>query len=70
MSQTATKKPPALKRLRGMLVAAFAAAEAVAETGAQGLRDMGRVMAELRARHAGQMDFGAVGPMVKDRLMK
>lgn len=26
MSQTATKKPPALKRLRGMLVAAFAAA--------------------------------------------
>lgn len=42
---------------------------AVADLGASGLRDMGKVMAELRARHAGQMDFGAVGPMVKARLM-
>lgn len=44
--------------------------KAIAELGAESIRDMGRVMAELRARHAGQMDFGAVGPMVKDRLMK
>lgn len=43
--------------------------EAVAATGASSLRDMGAVMAELRARHAGQMDFGAVGPRVKARLM-
>lgn len=43
--------------------------KAVADLGASGLRDMGKVMAELRARHAGQMDFGAVGPMVKARLM-
>ncbi len=42
---------------------------AVSDLGASGLRDMGKVMAELRARHAGQMDFGAVGPMVKARLM-
>lgn len=42
--------------------------EAVAETGAEGLRDMGRVMAALKARHTGQMDFGRVGPMVKARL--
>lgn len=41
---------------------------AVAEIGAQGVRDMGRVMAALKARHAGQMDFGRVGPMVKQRL--
>lgn len=41
---------------------------AVAETGATGLRDMGRVMASLKARHAGQMDFGAVGAMIKARL--
>lgn len=41
----------------------------VTELGANSIRDMGRVMAELRNRHAGQMDFGAVGPMVKDRLM-
>jgi uncharacterized protein YqeY len=42
--------------------------EAVAGTGATTIRDMGRVMAALKARYAGQMDFGAVGPMVKDRL--
>jgi hypothetical protein len=41
---------------------------AIAETGAEGLRDMGRVMGVLKAKHAGQMDFGAVGPMVKARL--
>lgn len=42
---------------------------AVSETGAEGLRDMGRVMAVLKDRHAGQMDFGAAGGMVKARLM-
>lgn len=42
---------------------------AIADLGATSIRDMGRVMAELRARHAGQMDFGAAGPMVKQRLM-
>jgi uncharacterized protein YqeY len=41
---------------------------AVAEVGATGIRDMGRVMAVLKARHAGQMDFGAVGALVKARL--
>ena len=45
-----------------------AVAAAIAETGAESLRDMGRVMAELKARYTGQMDFGAVGPMVKARL--
>lgn len=42
---------------------------AIAALGATGIRDMGRVMAELRDRHAGQMDFAAVGPMVKARLL-
>ena len=42
--------------------------DAIAETGAASLRDMGRVMATLKARHAGRMDFGAVGPLVKARL--
>ncbi|MDP5307717.1 GatB/YqeY domain-containing protein [Paracoccus spongiarum] len=47
-----------------------AAIDAVIEgLGATGIRDMGRVMAELRARHAGQMDFGTVGPLVKRRLL-
>ena len=42
---------------------------AVEATGASSIRDMGRVMAELKTRHTGQMDFAAVGPMVKDRLV-
>lgn len=41
---------------------------AVSETGAGSIRDMGKVMGALKARYTGQMDFGAVGPMVKDRL--
>ena len=41
---------------------------AVTETGAGSIRDMGKVMGALKARYSGQMDFGAVGPMVKDRL--
>ncbi|MEY4697935.1 MAG: hypothetical protein RIT14_2363 [Pseudomonadota bacterium] len=42
--------------------------EAVAEAGATSIRDMGRVMAVLKGRYTGQMDFGAVGPRVKDKL--
>lgn len=41
----------------------------IAELGATGVRDMGRVMGALRERHAGQMDFGAAGALVKTRLM-
>ncbi len=42
--------------------------DVVAETGAESIRDMGKVMAALKGRFTGQMDFGKVGPMVKDRL--
>ncbi len=41
---------------------------AVAETGASSIRDMGKVMGILKAKYAGQMDFGRVGPQIKDRL--
>ena len=41
---------------------------AISEVGAEGLRDMGKVMAALKAKYTGQMDFGKTGPMVKDRL--
>lgn len=40
----------------------------IAETGATSIRDMGRVMGILKQRYTGQMDFGAVGPLVKSRL--
>lgn len=43
--------------------------EVVTSLGATSVRDMGRVMAELKARYTGQMDFGAVGQMVKEKLL-
>lgn len=42
--------------------------KAIADVGADSIRDMGKVMGKLKERHAGQMDFGAVGPRVKDKL--
>ena len=44
--------------------------KAISDLGAESIRDMGRVMAELRSQYAGQMDFSAVGPAIKERLMK
>lgn len=41
---------------------------AINELGASSIRDMGRVMAVLKERHNGQMDFGAAGGLVKARL--
>ena len=41
---------------------------AIAESGAESIRDMGKVMGALKAKYTGQMDFGSVGPMVKARL--
>ena len=40
----------------------------LASTGASSLKEMGQVMAALREKYAGRMDFSKVGPMVKDRL--
>ena len=46
-----------------------AAIEAIkAETGASSLKDMGRVMAELKARHAGQLDMSKASALVKAAL--
>lgn len=41
---------------------------AISEAGAGSIRDMGKVMGVLKARHTGQMDFGAVGVLLKARL--
>jgi len=45
-----------------------AVAEAIAETSAASIKDMGKVMAALRAKHAATLDMGKAGPMVKARL--
>lgn len=42
--------------------------EAIAGTGATGLKEMGKVMAALRAKHAGQMDFAKAGQTAKKLL--
>jgi len=45
-----------------------AIAAAIAEVGATSIRDMGKVMAVLKGKYTGQMDFGSAGPKVKDLL--
>ena len=49
--------------------ATAAAIEAIkAELGASGMKDMGRVMAELKARHAGELDMSKASAAVKAAL--
>jgi uncharacterized protein YqeY len=45
-----------------------AVAKVVAELGCTGLKDMGRAMAALKTRYAGQMDFAKASALVKDLL--
>ena len=47
---------------------AAAAQEAIAETGAAGVKDMGKVMSVLRERHAGVIDMARAGAVVKQLL--
>ncbi|MHA1597581.1 MAG: GatB/YqeY domain-containing protein [Alphaproteobacteria bacterium] len=45
-----------------------AVTEALDEAGATSLKEMGKVMALLKEKHAGSMDFSAASARVKDRL--
>ena len=45
-----------------------AVAAAIAELGADSLKDMGKVMGCLKDKYAGQMDFGKASAMVKEKL--
>ncbi len=42
--------------------------QAIADSGATGIRDMGKVMGQVKAKAAGRADMGAVGAKVKARL--
>ena len=42
--------------------------EAIAATGASSMKDMGKVMGALRAKYAGQMDFGKASGLIKSLL--
>ena len=43
-------------------------AEAIAATGAASIKDMGKVMAAVKAKAAGKADMGAVGARIKAKL--
>jgi uncharacterized protein YqeY len=43
-------------------------AEVIKAVGATSVKDMGKVMAELKAKFAGQMDMGKAGGIVKALL--
>ena len=43
---------------------------AIKETGAAGMKDMGKVVAALRGKYAGRMDFAKASALVKDMLPK
>jgi uncharacterized protein YqeY len=45
-----------------------AIAAVIKDTGAAGMKDMGKVMAALKERHAGKMDFGKASGLVKGLL--
>ena len=45
-----------------------AVADAIAETDAASVKDMGRVMAALKAKHAATLDMGRAGAAVKAKL--
>src|SRR5580704_8653282 len=41
---------------------------AIADAGASGIKDMGKVMAALRAKHGASLDMAKAGPIVKAKL--
>jgi uncharacterized protein YqeY len=47
-----------------------AVAEALKATGAESVKDMGKCMAELKARYAGRMDFAKASQVVKELLQQ
>ncbi len=47
---------------------AQAVAAVIEEVGAQGLKDMGKVMGALKGRYAGQMDMAKASRLVKEKL--
>ena len=45
-----------------------AVAAVISETGASGIKDMGKVIGALKAKYTGQMDFGKASGVVKAAL--
>jgi len=71
----ADKEAAEIKIIEGYMPQQMSEAEAktaiaaiIKETGAAGPKDMGKVMAALKAKYAGQMDFGKASGAVKELL--
>ena len=45
-------------------------ADLIAKVGANSIKDMGKVMGELKKTHSDEIDFAKAGPMIKDLLNK
>lgn len=43
-------------------------AELIVKTGAAGIKDMGKIMGELKNNYAGQLDMGKAGDLIKQKL--
>jgi uncharacterized protein YqeY len=57
-----------LPRQLGEAETRAAVAAAIKETGAASVKDMGKAMAVLKQRYAGQLDFGKASALVKEML--
>jgi len=44
--------------------------EIITKVGANSVKDMGKVMGELKKKHADEIDFAKAGPLIKDLLNK
>ena len=44
--------------------------EIISKLGANSIKDMGKVMGELKKQHSDEIDFAKAGPMIKDLLNK
>ena len=42
----------------------------ITKLGASSIKDMGKVMGELKKTHSDEIDFAKAGPMIKDLLSK
>ena len=45
-------------------------ADLIAKVGANSIKDMGKVIGELKKTHSDEIDFAKAGPMIKDLLNK
>ena len=59
---------PTRERLAICPTVKAAIAAAIAETGAAGMKDMGKVIGVLKAKYTGQMDFAKASALVKAAL--